>query len=85
MAKDENKFSGYTSCNTFNGKLSLTKDSIRFEDLLMTERSCGPEIAALEKKVIAALSSSIKWKIEDDTLYLFGSQNEVLEFKSSTK
>ena len=86
LTEDE-KVSGFSGCNKFFGKMSLSSDNkISFGRLATTRKKC-PKIMQFESSILSGLSSITHFKIEThanlNKLYLYNKQTEVFIFTSN--
>lgn len=76
-----NSFSGYSGCNTINGRIFAERNLLRFTDFVMSKRTCAP--ANREKDFINGLKFSTQYTIEGDRLILSNPGGPTLSFKKS--
>ncbi|UNY98369.1 META domain-containing protein [Zhouia spongiae] len=75
----ENKFFGYAGCNNMRGRIFFEQGLLRFTDVVTTEMACMGDNK--EGDFLKALQSSVKYKIENNSLYLFNDTGTQLVFK----
>ncbi|OIQ27779.1 MAG: hypothetical protein BM564_11920 [Bacteroidetes bacterium MedPE-SWsnd-G2] len=76
VTPDENRIHGSTSCNKFNGFLSLEHGAFKTKDLAVTKMAC-PDLT-VEDLFLKTLNKVAAYKIEGDYLMLMSDSNEVL-------
>lgn len=67
--KEEGKFNGYSSCNSFFGEVIVEKNSIEFRQITSTQRGCGNTIG-LEETIFKALRRVDNYTIQNRKLFL---------------
>ncbi|WP_319542620.1 META domain-containing protein [uncultured Pseudodesulfovibrio sp.] len=72
---------GFGGCNSFNGKYTLTGDSLSFGPMATTRKACGAALGEQEYTYLTFLATISKVKVEDEELKLFSSdQSEPMVF-----
>jgi heat shock protein HslJ len=82
--KQDEKVSGYTSCNTFRGKMIVQDTSITFSGVINGKRVCDEATTLMEKKFFDTLQKTTSWKIEGTILHLYEKGILILEFKNAS-
>jgi heat shock protein HslJ len=70
FAFDDDRIAGHAGCNTFRGLARRSGDRIEIGPLATTKTACAPELMALERDVVAALSKAARFRLRRDTLDL---------------
>lgn len=76
ITPDANRIHGSTSCNKFNGFLSLEHGAFKTKDIAVTKMACRD--LSTEDLFLKTLNKVAAYKIEGDYLMLRSDQNEVL-------
>ena len=81
--KEDGKVSGFSGCNTFFTKATISDDTISIVKLASTRKKCAKAMQ-FESNVISNLSSATHYKISSlgkiETLYLYQNQTKTLTF-----
>jgi heat shock protein HslJ len=72
------KVSGSAGCRDFNGTVEVKGNSIRFESLTTTERSCEPLPDDQQEQYIAALEKTRSYSLPGARLSLMDKNGDVL-------
>jgi heat shock protein HslJ len=72
--------SGNAGCNTFNGPVAVTEESLIFENLVATKMAC-PNMKT-EEALMKMLSGSVTYAIKGDMLTLTADGGAVAEFEA---
>nr|WP_321255971.1 META domain-containing protein [uncultured Pseudodesulfovibrio sp.] len=76
---------GFGGCNLFNGKYTLTGDSLSFGLMASTRKACGAALGEQEYTYLTFLATITKVSVEDDELKLFSAdQTEPMVFTTGT-
>ena len=70
-------------CASMKARLIVVADTITVLTGPKTERPCPPEQASADEEILAALSQTTNWRIEEDVLVLTGAPVE-LRFRMHT-
>ncbi len=65
--EDENKISGSTGCNRFNGTVTIQNDIFVVSQVASTRRACVPAVARQEQLFLAALNDATRHEVENNT------------------
>jgi heat shock protein HslJ len=83
LFKPNGKVSGFSGCNKFFGKMSLSDNKISFSRLATTRKMCSKAMS-FESNLISSLSSVNTYKIVENStikqLYLYNNHTEVFIF-----
>lgn len=73
---ENNRFSGYSGCNSFSGHIDIKNDLVRFKEFFATSRGClgNPSIETI---IFDALKNVNNYYVEKGQLYL-KCNNEIL-------
>lgn len=74
-----NSFTGFSGCNTLNGRLFIEKSLLRFTDISAPKIKCPAD--EWEKKFVSALQFSTQYAFKADTLILSYPGREMLRLK----
>jgi heat shock protein HslJ len=78
--KTDGNFSGYTGCNTLQGRYVTNINQINFTDMTMTKAACpNSNLAAQENAIINVLNSAQTYQVFESNLQLVGA-NGVLYY-----
>ncbi|WP_269234733.1 META domain-containing protein [Flavobacterium flavigenum] len=77
---EENRFIGFSGCNSISGSLFFEKDLLRFNNIVSTLMAC-PEKNNKEDKFIKALQSTTSYSIKNNRLSLSSPSGKLLVFK----
>jgi heat shock protein HslJ len=69
-------------CNSVQGQITVTNDTITITTGEKTERQCDPERMRGDDDMLAALSQVTSWRLQGDTLILSGSRT--MRFRMET-
>jgi heat shock protein HslJ len=61
---------GSTGCNEFRGGATVSGSTIEFGELTTTRRACEPELAEVERHMLAVLDGDVRFEIEGERLRL---------------
>jgi heat shock protein HslJ len=73
----DNKSSGNTGCNNFQGAVEINNSNLKFGLLATTRKFCTPAINGQEKAFLEALEATRTWVRTGDTLQLKDESNAV--------
>ena len=76
-----NSFKGFGGCNTIDGRIFSERQLLRFTNLVLSKRTCGP--GNKEQEFIRALQFSTHFAIEDNRLILSNPGGVMLIFARS--
>jgi heat shock protein HslJ/uncharacterized membrane protein len=76
-----NSFKGYGGCNTIDGRIFSEWHLLRFTNLVLSKRTCGP--TNKEQEFIKALQFSTQFKLEENRLILSNPGGVTLVFTKS--
>lgn len=74
---DNNRFSGYSGCNSFHGELFLDNDNIFFDQIISTSRIC-PEKMSTEKLVLTSLRHVNNYIVKGNKLFLLFDKKNIM-------
>lgn len=75
----DSTYSGFSGCNSFNGKLMIDKNAVQFRNLTATERGCP---GSGEQFFFSSLSRVTRYEATTDTtLTLFDPAGTLMKFK----
>jgi len=69
-------------CNSVQGQITVTSDTITITTGEKTERQCDPERMRGDDDMLSALSQVTSWRLQGDTLILTGSRT--MRFRMET-
>jgi len=69
---------GTGGCNSWFAVAELQNDTMRLGTLAATKKSCGTDRDAVEASYFAALAAAASWKVETNTLTLYGADGSAL-------
>ncbi|MEV0946151.1 META domain-containing protein [Rhodococcus sp. NPDC049939] len=70
LIAEDGSASGFTGCNQMIGTADVQKSSITFGQWATTKMACEPDVAEIERAVLAALSGKTEYNVQADTLHL---------------
>ncbi|MFD5824913.1 META domain-containing protein [Lentzea sp. NPDC060358] len=70
-------------CNSGSARYRTEGQSITFEQLVLTDKACGPDEMAVEKAVTEALRGQVTYKVDGQALALTGSSGTGVRLKKS--
>jgi len=75
-----NNIKGFSGCNTYrsNGEVLIEKGQFQVPETARTTKDCQKEILSQEAKFIELLARTRLYKIEDNKLYLYDDQGEII-------
>ena len=65
--EDENRISGSTGCNWFNGTINTSNGAFITSQVASTRRACAPAISEQEQRYLSALNDAVRYNIVDNT------------------
>ena len=74
----EESVHGNTGCNSFNGKVEIEENKIKFSKIVATEMACPGD---LEQRLLSAIETVDNYKIEKMRLSLFNGEVEKMVFR----
>ena len=78
---DEWGISGWTGCNSYRGKYSVSGASFTIEELESTERGCPTqELFMQEQTFLNLLNRAVGFDVDDSELTITSSNNQTLVF-----
>lgn len=78
--------SGYTGCNIFNGRLSVTKQEMSVTELNSTERACpDDDKIEVERGFLGGLRNVSRFEIRDGRLFLYENEKLLLTLSADAK
>ena len=75
---DEQKLSGFASCNNFSTSYHLEGIQLSLKPAAVTRKMCQPKLMTQENKVLNALAQIASYQIKQKTLTLLDKQNTPL-------
>lgn len=85
---NEDNVHGFAGCNGYSGHFDLSKNTIRFKEVIITTKACMniPGVMDQESRYVKALDSVRFYKLENSKLHLKDVQNQtVLLFRFEAK
>lgn len=77
---------GDTSCNSFGGSYSTTRDTIKIKNLIHTMRACmEDDKMAVERDMLDGLQAANRYEIRENRLFLYRNQELLLTFRGEKK
>lgn len=73
--------SGFAGCNQFGGNYALQPPALQLSSLVSTRMACGGDGDALERRYLAALTSTRTYRLEGKTLQLLNEQRVLARFE----
>ncbi|AOW92288.1 META domain-containing protein [Rhodococcus sp. WMMA185] len=70
LIADDGSASGFTGCNQMVGTADVQETTITFGPWATTKMACAPDVADVERAVLAALDGQTDYTVESDTLRL---------------
>ncbi|WP_072690898.1 META domain-containing protein [Rhodococcus marinonascens] len=70
LIAEDGSASGFAGCNEMTGTADVQESSITFGPWATTRMACAPDVADLERAVLAALSGRTDYTVHSDTLRL---------------
>ncbi|QIK54007.1 META domain-containing protein [Dysgonomonas sp. HDW5B] len=77
--KEEGRFNGYSSCNSFFGEVVVEKNSIEFRQITSTQRGCARTME-VEETIFKALREVDNYTIQNRKLFLKKNSNILLTY-----
>ncbi|KOV79866.1 META domain-containing protein [Nocardia sp. NRRL S-836] len=71
----------FTGCNSGSASYRVDGRTITFEQLVHTDKACGPDETLVEKAVLAALTGQVTYKIDRSSLSLTNTQGDGVQLK----
>jgi heat shock protein HslJ len=68
---------GYSGCNSFGGKFTVTKENIKIGELMATQRGC---LESIESRYFENLRRVNRYKVSQDSLKLYATDTLLLTF-----
>jgi putative lipoprotein len=82
LSESEDRYSGSTGCNRFNGAFELSGDSLRFKTGAMTMMACPEPLMKQEQTLTTALQSVTTYRVSGTTLELLAGEKVIAKFKA---
>jgi len=76
--KSETQVQGFSGCNSFTGGALVGQNTIEFQDMILTMRSCRNSAMEMESSYIDALGKVTSWEIDIHMLRLKNSDGKTL-------
>ena len=71
----------FTGCNTGSASYRVDGQTITFEQLVHTDKACGPDETMVEKAVLAALTGQVTYRIDRSSLSLTNTKGDGVQLK----
>ena len=75
---EDERVYGNTSCNSFNGKVTIKGNKISFSNIIATEMACPGNV---EQRFLSSIESVDNYKIEKMRLLLFKGEVKTMVFR----
>jgi putative lipoprotein len=79
------KLTGSTGCNTFNGSYIASEGALQFMPGATTMKMCTPAISGQEQAFLAALKATTNYRITGSTLELLNGKQVLAKFQAESK